>query len=36
VDWKVERVRGSADGRYEGVEKIEWAAEVAERPDPRS
>lgn len=29
VVWKVERVRGSADGRYEVVEKIERAAEVA-------
>ena len=35
VEWNVERVRGSADGRYEVVEKIERAAEVAAHLDPR-
>jgi hypothetical protein len=35
VDWKVEQVRGSADGRHEVVEKIERAAEVAAHLDPR-
>jgi len=35
VDWQVERVRDSADGRYEVVQKIERAAEVAQHLDPR-
>lgn len=35
VDRTVEAVVVSADGRYEVVEKIERAAEVAERSNPR-
>jgi hypothetical protein len=35
VDWQVERVVDSAKGRYEVVEKIERAAEVAAHLDPR-
>ena len=35
VDLDVERVVGDGDGRCEIVEKIERAAEVAERLDPR-
>jgi hypothetical protein len=36
VNWEVERVVDSADGRYEVAEKIELAGEVAARMDPRS
>lgn len=35
VDATVEAVVDSAEGRYEAVEKIERAAEVAARLDPR-
>lgn len=35
VDSDVERVVGSADGRYEVVEKIERAGEVAAHLNPR-
>jgi hypothetical protein len=35
VDWQVERVVESVDGRYEIVEKIERAAEVAAHLNPR-
>jgi hypothetical protein len=35
VDWQLERVVESADGRYEVVEKIERAAEVAAQLNPR-